>query len=136
MQILASTPTLCRCGVTVASKKLPVAPKLSINFLMLTKVIHIKDSPPNFKNDPNFVYIGRGSLWGNMWVMNSEDERQDVVEAYRKSFHLMINSSNLFKERTASIKGKILVCYCKPKACHGDVIAEYLNALQEPALPK
>jgi hypothetical protein len=25
------------------------------------------------------------------------------------------------------LKGKVLGCFCKPNACHGDVIKEYLD---------
>jgi hypothetical protein len=25
------------------------------------------------------------------------------------------------------LRGKVLGCYCKPKRCHGDIIAEYVN---------
>jgi hypothetical protein len=36
-----------------------------------------------------------------------------------------------FKRRIHELKGKTLGCFCKPEACHGDVIAEYLNNLQD-----
>lgn len=26
--------------------------------------------------------------------------------------------------------GKVLGCFCKPKACHGDILAEVLNELK------
>jgi hypothetical protein len=29
----------------------------------------------------------------------------------------------------AALKGKILVCFCKPLACHGDVLAEIADSL-------
>lgn len=27
------------------------------------------------------------------------------------------------------LKGKVLGCFCKPKACHGDVLADLVNKL-------
>ncbi len=35
------------------------------------------------------------------------------------------------KEDVLALKGKTLGCHCKPAACHGDVIAEYLNVLDD-----
>ena len=29
------------------------------------------------------------------------------------------------------LKGKVLGCWCKPRACHGDVLAEMADALPE-----
>ena len=33
-----------------------------------------------------------------------------------------------YRRRIEGLRGKTLMCFCKPLACHGDVIAEYLNA--------
>ena len=37
-------------------------------------------------NDPDIVYIGRGSVWGNQFAMkeSTPDERNRVIVAYRK----------------------------------------------------
>ena len=29
------------------------------------------------------------------------------------------------------LKGKVLGCFCKPKACHGDVLVELVNDLEK-----
>ncbi|ASF45912.1 DUF4326 domain-containing protein [Methylovulum psychrotolerans] len=29
------------------------------------------------------------------------------------------------------LRGKVLGCHCKPAACHGDVLANYLNSLDD-----
>ena len=36
-------------------------------------------------NDPDIVYIGRGSIWGNPHIMKTEADRESVVAAYRQT---------------------------------------------------
>jgi hypothetical protein len=35
-----------------------------------------------------------------------------------------------FTRRIHELKDKTLGCFCKPKACHVDVIAEYLDEME------
>lgn len=93
----------------------------------MTKVVHCK------KHDYD-VYIGRGqrSKWGNpfshrhgtsaMWVVSS---REEAIEQYRKwlltQTHLMFSLHEL--------KDKTLGCWCKPEACHGDVLSDLCENL-------
>lgn len=60
------------------------------------------------------VYIGRGSPYGNPYVIGKDGDREDVVRLFEE---------NVLPEMDVSkLKGKHLVCYCKPHACHGDSI--------------
>lgn len=36
-----------------------------------------------------------------------------------------------FNEKLQALRGHTLGCHCKPYACHGDVLAEYLNKLDD-----
>ena len=79
------------------------------------------------------LYIGRGSLYGNPYshIPSSKAEftvetREEAVEAYRTYFKHKLETDPKFKESIDSIpEDAILVCFCKPKDCHGDIIAEY-----------
>ena len=102
---------------------------------MQTKVIHIKDTPKGYKTNPDYVYIGRPSIFGNPYPLTEEIGREKVLEDYKSYFYQAIEVEE-FRNLVFELAGKTLVCYCAPKACHGDVIAEYLNGLQESALPK
>jgi hypothetical protein len=78
------------------------------------------------------VYIGRGSLWGNPFAISrSEDgpDRADVIERYKEHFFEKIHSDQSFARGVLGLRGLRLACFCKPEACHGDVIAEYLDSL-------
>ena len=71
------------------------------------------------------VYIGRPSKWGNPFVIGKDGDRNEVIQMYRewivKQPHLMAALPEL--------KNKTLGCFCHPAACHGDVLAELVNAL-------
>ncbi len=67
-----------------------------------------------------FVYIGRGGAWGNPYRIGQDGTRGEVCQAHREHF----NQHN----RIAEIKGKVLGCYCYPKRCHGDHLAQLANA--------
>jgi len=74
------------------------------------------------------VYIGRGSLFGNPYYIGKDGTRSEVIEKYRAWFKRKVANERGFKDALESLRGKRLGCYCKPLACHGDVIVEYLNA--------
>lgn len=70
------------------------------------------------------VYIGRPSKWGNPFISGVDGTRSEVIEKYRQHLY----SSPELMDSLHELVGKDLVCWCKPKACHGDVI---LWAVQE-----
>ena len=77
------------------------------------------------------VYIGRGSKWGNPYKLTSEDKRDEVVELYRKHLWKQIKTGEITKEDLLELDGKTLGCFCKPKKCHGDVIASAVKWCKE-----
>ena len=60
------------------------------------------------------IYIGRGSSWGNPFVMRdcSDEERNRVIDLFVAYFY------RVKLDITPLLKAKRLGCYCKPKACH------------------
>ena len=80
----------------------------------------------NLKHEQYDVYIGRGSLFGNKFIIGKDGNRAEVIEKYRVWFEEKLNDDKFFYSVLA-LKGKLLGCYCKPNACHGDVIVEYLE---------
>ena len=78
------------------------------------------------------VYIGRGSMWGNPFRIGEHGTREEVVELYRKILWEQIKSGLVTKDDLTSLNGKRLGCFCKPQACHGDVIVRAVEwALKE-----
>ena len=87
------------------------------------------------KNDPFDIYIGRGSPWGNPYAVgfgNGPDEdqndREEAIRKYQYDFDRGLLGDEHFKTNLLALKGKRLGCHCKPLACHGDVLADYLNS--------
>ena len=79
--------------------------------------MHIREAPVGWESDPLFVYIGRPSEWGNPCRISSTVPREYAIFVYE---HLLLPDPAKIR---AALHGKILVCYCKPKPCHGDVLA-------------
>jgi hypothetical protein len=98
----------------------------------MTKVIHIKDAPSGWENNSRFVYIGRAGnghdgYFGNPYKLLRGEPRGATIGKYLKYFLERIKNDTEFKERVGELHDKVLVCFCVPKPCHGDVIAEFMN---------
>ena len=93
-------------------------------FAKPTTVVH-------FKKEPYDVYIGRGSIWGNPFThLTTETKAQFVVatreEAIAKYREWLMCQPELLKQ-IPTLRSKVLGCWCRPKSCHGDVLAEMAN---------
>jgi hypothetical protein len=71
------------------------------------------------------VRIDRQSDWGNPFVLGEDGDRPTVIANFRD--HYLPCKPSLLK-RVPELKGKVLVCWCHPQACHGHVLAEVANA--------
>lgn len=98
--------------------------------ISITRVINIKTHPVfrSKKSTPSYEYIGRGSYWGNPYSMYEEgDDREEVIRKFKYDFDYE-KFPNKEKTEVYKLAGKRLGCFCKPQACHGDVLADYLNS--------
>lgn len=68
------------------------------------------------------IYIGRGSVWGNPYKIGVDGTREEVISMYRLFLWRQIKSNKITQEQLLGLDGKVLGCFCKPSACHGDVI--------------
>ena len=68
------------------------------------------------------VYIGRGSKWGNPFVMGKDGDRSAVCEKHRVHLHAQIQRGEVSVRQLAELHGKDLVCFCAPLRCHGDTL--------------
>jgi hypothetical protein len=87
--------------------------------MMATTVINIRAAPPGWRSNPLYVYIGRPSKWGNPFVIGKDGTRDDVCDKHEE---YVIHDAALLAD-VRSLRDKILVCYCHPKRCHGDLLA-------------
>jgi hypothetical protein len=91
-----------------------------------TNITHVVNIDQNESYD---IYIGRGSDWGNPYAIGIDGDRDEVIRKYQYDFERGYLKSS--KEQLLKLRGKTLGCHCKPAACHGDVLANYLNSLDD-----
>lgn len=90
---------------------------------MTTRVVHCKI-------EPDHLYIGRGSKYGNRWSHKDGTTADFKVSTREEAIALhkewLLAQPDLLLEVRA-MKGKTLGCWCKhnknPLACHGDTFA-------------
>jgi len=81
------------------------------------------------------VYIGRPSKWGNPFEIGRDGTRAQVIKKYRE----WIATQPKLLAALPELKDKRLGCFCKPRACHGDILAalaDGLMTLDEPKDPR
>lgn len=69
------------------------------------------------------VLIDRTTKWGNPFKSGRDGSRSEVIERYR----LYLAWRPELMAALEELRGKDLVCHCKPKACHGDVLIDLAN---------
>ncbi len=72
--------------------------------------------------DEDAVTITRPSKWGNPYILDKDGDRDTVIALYRVWLWERIKSGEISLEELAGLHGRQLVCICKPKPCHGDVL--------------
>lgn len=85
------------------------------------------------KKEPFDVYIGRGrgSQWGNPFSHQEGTQAKFKVETREEAIahfrEWLLRQPELVERAKRELRGKVLGCWCHPKACHGDVLAEVAN---------
>ena len=111
----------------------------------------VKTTVVNLNTDVYDVYIGRGTTQRtNMltegiqpgeegWLGNphpigycdicaESHTREECIERFKADFDNKSNNDSYFRDAVLALKGKRLGCYCKPKACHGGVIKDWIES--------
>lgn len=98
-----------------------------------------------YQNNGEFdIYIGRGSVLGNPFTSIPIDRtkaefqcnsREESIEMFKEYIINKINNKDKqvcdelnFIYKIAKDRNVNLICYCKPKSCHGDVIKEIIES--------
>ncbi len=83
------------------------------------------------KREPFDVYIGRPSIWGNPFSHKAGTKAQFLVssreEAIAKYEQWLLGRPGMVALAKEVLRGQVLGCWCKPNACHGDVLARIAN---------
>jgi Domain of unknown function (DUF4326) len=75
--------------------------------------------------EPFDVYVGRETPWGNPFRTSATVGRTQAIAAFRA---MLRATPGLAERARRELRGKVLGCHCRPKACHADCLAEVANA--------
>jgi hypothetical protein len=90
----------------------------------VTTVVH--------RNKPHGVYIGRAysmlpeSPYHNPFHIGRDGDRFEVILKFAVYWYAE-EQRKLREQARKELLHRILGCWCKPQACHGDIIAGYVN---------
>lgn len=74
------------------------------------------------------VYVGRPSKWGNPYAIGRDGDRSDVIRKYEALLARKLEKDpEALARLRAELRGKDLVCWCAPYACHADVLLKLAN---------
>jgi hypothetical protein len=107
-------------------------------------VVNIKDAPQGWRDNPRYMYIGRNHEglrdrgFGNPHPVGypctapacrvgTVHERGEAIGIFAEEFRDRVQRDAAYRARIEELRGKTLVCFCKPRPCHGDVYVEWLG---------
>lgn len=69
------------------------------------------------------IYVGRPTIWGNPFVVGKHGDRDEVL----RRFEAHLRADQALLDRLGELRGKDLVCWCAPEACHADILRRLAN---------
>ncbi|WP_458211022.1 DUF4326 domain-containing protein [Haladaptatus sp. NG-SE-30] len=81
----------------------------------------------------NNTEIGRPGWLGNPYRLKKyggDYTREESIKAFREDFHARLEEDDEFRKAVEALRGETLGCFCKPQACHGDVVLDYLRGCE------
>ena len=77
---------------------------------------------------PDAVYIGRPSKFGNPFEITGTRNRVQAVKEHKAwLLNAVKDDPAVLEEIRAELKGRDLVCFCRPKKCHGEILLRLAN---------
>lgn len=111
--------------------------------LRVTRVVHIRDW---VKSDPDYVYVGRAGHGQDGYFGNPVARGRpcpecsqvhqaggETLACYARYLERRLEADPEFRSRVADLRGMVLVCFCAPNPCHGDLLAAAADRLTEVA---
>ena len=117
------------------------------------KVEHIRPRFANLRSwcaDSNHVYIGRrgvvfinkvrfperDSVWANPFKVGKGCSREKSISDYEAHIRGRLAKDESLRAALRGLRGKVLGCWCRPLACHGDVLLRLLEEEEQTLLSK
>ena len=70
------------------------------------------------------AYVGRPTQWGNPFSIGEDGTREEVIAKYKT---WLLSQPILVAKAKRILRGKDLVCWCAPLACHADILLKIAN---------
>lgn len=84
---------------------------------------------------PHDVFVGRPSPWGNPFSHDPKSGAsirvQTRSEAIKRHREWVLSDPELVERIRRELRGRVLSCWCAPRPCHGDTLAEIANSEEE-----
>ena len=116
-----------------AVRAIPTSPWIQDEIDRSNDIIKGKTCLANAERDKNLiewatkrslvVYIDRGTIFGNPFVMPGDGDRDDVCDAYADHY---LTHKPTISAKLETLRGKLLVCHCYPDRCHGESLIDAL----------
>jgi len=116
-----------------AVRAIPTSPWIQDEIDRSNDIIKGKTCLANAERDKNLiewatkrslvVYIDRGTIFGNPFVMPGDGDRDEVCDAYADHY---LTHKPTISAKLESLRGKLLVCHCYPDRCHGQSLIDAL----------
>jgi hypothetical protein len=116
-----------------AVRAIPTSPWIQDEIDRSNELIKGKTCMANAERDKNLiewatkrnlvVYIDRGTIFGNPFVMPGDGDRDDVCDAYADHY---LTHKPTISAKLETLRGKLLVCHCYPDRCHGQSLIDAL----------
>lgn len=91
----------------------------------------------NLKYEQFDILIDRSTKWGNPYFHKKGTKAEYLVstrtEAIQKYREYLAKNEDLLGY-LSELDGKVLGCHCKPKACHGDILVEFIEKSKKKSL--
>lgn len=71
--------------------------------------------------------IDRTTEFGNPFILGRDGSREAVLAKFRAYALERLRTDPAWAASVEALRGLRLGCWCKPKACHGDVYVEILE---------
>ena len=81
----------------------------------------------------NAIYAGRGSVYGNPYPIDKDNNRETVIKKFEEYFinEIISNNRDIINGLKKLHKDSVLFCYCRPKPCHVEIIEKIWNEIND-----
>lgn len=79
------------------------------------------------------IYGGRGSVYGNPFPIDKDNDRETVINKFEKYLinEIVSNNRDIISGLKKLNKDSILFCYCKPLPCHIEIVEKIWNEIND-----